>query len=227
MASIRVQRKHPLLFMVLGCFMLLIGFSCIVTAFDQPIYPVDMTAVSPEILTAGGYFIEDAVIFDQYAYTEENHRTVSYEYAVAFCMDNGQWVIASMKQKPSDALYETINAYLEDDTQYISDLRMPMYVTIGSLGTTFRDYLDNYIEKVFEADDNDFLPVYYELTYRGSTDAEYQASLEKDKRLSILVGAIIVLSGILFFSIGLAQRRKKLDEKHLENRETPDSSTFS
>ncbi len=227
MASIRIQRKHPLLFIVLGLFMLLIGFSCIVTAFDQPIYPVDMTAVSPEILTAGGYFIEDAVILDQYAHTEENNRTVSYEYAVAFCMNNDQWGIASLKHKPSDALYETISAYLEDNTQYIGDLRMPMYVTIGSLGTTFRGYLDSYIEKVFGAEDNDFLPVYYELTYRGGTDAEYQASLEQNKRLSILVGAVIVLSGILFFSIGLAQRRKKLDERHQENHETPDSSTFS
>lgn len=205
-------RKNETFRLFLGALLIFFGLFVAAVGLTSPREAIDASAISPDALTTGRHcFIENAVILDQFGYTEENGKTTSYECAVAFGMANDEWIITALNVPLNGALFSSVLDYLNDSTQYLGDLRMPMYVSTSTLDSTFCTYLDSYVDEAFGADIADYTTVHLELKYRGSDEAAYKKSVASDRIALLGTGAAMAVIGSLLFALGLRQRRRRLE----------------
>lgn len=209
MANTANKQNNTFLKLFFGILALVFGVIFFMTSSDLPPEAIDAKLVSfEELNTMSGYYIEDAVILDKYGNTTKDNKIESIECAVAFETKGGQWVIGSMKVKKNDPLYWTIDAYLNDDSQYLGDLRLPMAVTTSSLDSTFKVYLREYCAKDAPMDymqdvDSNFKTAEIEMTYRGATMNDYASSVQTEQRNTRIgsLAAIIIGAALIGFAI--------------------------
>lgn len=207
-----VPRRNEKFRLIVGILLIILGLFAAVAGLTIPREAIDATTISPDALTSGKhYYIEDAVILDQFGYTEEDGKTTSYECAVAFGMANDEWVVTAIKVPLNSALFSSVMDYLNDSSQNIGDLRMAMYVGASTLDSEFSTFLDSYVDEVFGTDSADYTTVKLELKYRGADETAYKKSVDSDRLAMLAVGAVVIVLGGLLFGLGLGQRRRRLE----------------
>ncbi|MDD7368171.1 MAG: hypothetical protein PUG91_12865 [Clostridiales bacterium] len=218
-----VPRKNEKFRLIAGVLLIILGLFFAVTGLTISSEALDTATIGTDALSTGkNYYIEDAVILDQFGYTEKDGQNVSYECAVGFGLANDEWVVTAIEVPLKSALFSTVQDYLNDSSQNIGDLRMPMYVSAGTLDAEFCRFLDSYFEDVFGADNADYTVVNLQLKYRGTDEAAFKKSIDSDRFTLMGLGAAIAVIGALLFGLGLGQRRKRLDA--LENAAPADST---
>lgn len=199
---IAVPRRNEKSRLIIGVLLIILGLCAAVAGLAFPQEAIDVTAISPDALASGRhYYIEDAVILDQFGYTEEDGKTTSYECAVAFSMANDEWGITAIKVPLSSTLFSSVMDYLNDSSQNIGDLRMPMYVGASTLNNEFSTFLDSYVDEAFGADNADYTTVKLELKYRGADEAAYKKSVDSDRLAMLAVGAVAIVLGAIAFTL--------------------------
>ena len=207
-----VPRRNEKFRLIVGILLIILGLFAAVAGLTIPREAIDATTISPDVLTSGKhYYIEDAVILDQFGYTEEDGKTTSYECAVAFGMANDEWVVTAIKVPLNSALFSSVMDYLNDSSQTLGDLRMAMYVGASTLDSEFSTFLDSYVDEVFGSDSADYTTVKLELKYRGADETAYKKSVDSDRLAMLAVGAVVIVLGGLLFGLGLGQRRQRLE----------------
>ena len=209
---IAVPHRNEKFRLIIGVLLIILGLFAAVSGLTIPREAIDAATISPDALASGRhYYIEDAVILDQFGYTEEDGKTTSYECAVAFGMANDEWVITAIKVPLSSALFSSVMDYLNDSSQNVGDLRMAMYVGASTLDSEFSTFLDSYIEEALGPYSADYTTVKFELKYRGADEAAYKKSVDSDRLAMLAVGAVMIVLGGLLFGLGLGQRRQRLE----------------
>ncbi len=207
-----VPRKNEKFRLIVGVLLIVLGLLVAASGLTIPREAIDASTISSDALEVRKhYYIEDAVILDQFGYTTEDGKTTSYECAVAFGLADDEWVITAIKVPVKSTLYSTISDYLNDSTQSLGDLRMPMYVSASTLNGEFCNFLNSYVDEVFGADNTDYTTVQVELKYRGSDEETYKKSVSSDRLAMLGVGAVMLVIGGVLFGLGLGQRRKRLE----------------
>ncbi len=207
-----VPRKNEKFRLIVGVLLIVLGPLVASADLTIPREAIDAATVSPDALEVRKhYYTEDAVILDAFGYTEEDGKTTSYECAVAFGLADDEWVITAIKVPVKSTLYASISDYLNDSTQNLGDLRMPMYVSASTLNGEFCTFLNSYVDEVFGADNADYTTVQLELEYRGGDEEAYKKSVSSERITMLGVGAAMAVVGGVLFALGLRQRRKRLE----------------
>ena len=207
-----VPRRNEKFRLIVGILLIILGLFAAVAGLTIPREAIDTATIGTDALSTGkNYYIEDAVILDQFGYTEKDGQTVSYECAVGFGLANDEWVVTAIEVPLKSALFSTVQDYLNDSSQNIGDLRMPMYVSAGTLDAEFCRFLDSYFEDVFGADNADYTVVNLQLKYRGADESTYKKSVDSDRLAMLAIGAVVIVLGGLLFGLGLGQRRRRLE----------------
>lgn len=207
-----VPRKNEKFRLIVGVLLIVLGLFVVSIGLTIPNEAIDVTTVSSDALEVRKHFyIEDAVILDQFGYTTQDGKTTSYECAVAFGMADDEWIITALNVPVKSELYTSVSDYLNDTTQNIGDLRMPMYVKVATLDSEFCTFLDSYVDEVIGEDQTDYTIVKVKLQYLGSDEAAYEKSVTTDRISFTVIGAAVTVFGGLLFGLGLGQRRKRLE----------------
>lgn len=207
-----VPRRNEKFRLIAGVLLIVLGLFVAASGLTIPREAIDASTISSDALEVRKhYYIEDAVILDQFGYTTEDGKTTSYECAVAFGLADDEWVITAIKVPVKSALYSSISDYLNDSTQSLGDLRMPMYVGASTLDSEFSTFLDSYVEDAFGPYSADYTTVKLELKYRGADEAAYKKSVDSDRLAMLAVGAVVIVLGGVLFGLGLGQRRRRLE----------------
>ena len=208
-----VPRKNEKFRLIVGVLLIVLGLFVVSIGLTIPNEAIDVTTVSSDALEVRKHFyIEDAVILDQFGYTTQDGKTTSYECAVAFGMADDEWIITALNVPVKSELYTSVSDYLNDTTQNIGDLRMPMYVKVATLDSEFCTFLDSYVDEIIGEDQTDYTIVKVKLQYLGSDEAAYEKSVTTDRISFTVIGAAVTVFGGLLFGLGLGQRRKRLEE---------------
>ena len=89
--------------------LIILGLFFAVTGLTISSEALDTATIGTDALSTGkNYYIEDAVILDQFGYTEKDGQTVSYECAVGFGLANDEWVVTAIEVPLKSTLFSTV-----------------------------------------------------------------------------------------------------------------------
>lgn len=155
------------------------------------------------------YFIEEAFILDHYASYELNGNDVAYYIAVGFYDEADTLCLVSMELEKEDKIYQKIADYLEDDSMYLGDLALTMYVSStrfdadSDLGVLLGQY-----SQELEGIDIENHPLWLQLDYMGSNRAEYDDAASAGRMSKLILAACFMVMAVLVLVLTLFAKKK-------------------
>lgn len=200
------------LLLVLGIMIMFAGVAMIAGGHrEEPKEAVEMKETDYPYVTIQNNYHIDLLVID-YLATMQQGETEKEDYYLALFVDGGgDPYYCALRADKNTELYKELRAYLADETQNIGDARYDAYYSVHNISKV-ENLQEEFDEEIAKYDElvkgelGDVSKSIYCLEYICGADEDYSAVVKGKQTMgtlgnyaTILVGAVLVVCGILLF----------------------------
>lgn len=202
--------KNKIIGIVLAVIFAVMGIGILASGSDSSSAELlNVTEItSSQITSDNNYVIEEAMILDCYATMETNGSTSEWYLLIGFYDSTDTLCLTSLEMTKTDAIYQEVIDYLENDALGYGDLVLPVYASAlnltqsSEIGGYFQEYLNNMAATGITGSN-----LWLKLDYMGATMAEYEDQLSSDSTGSIIMGIFFLIFAVVILILSFKMKK--------------------